>query len=658
MDENNKVKISSEDFTKLDINTQSVNAGLLRVDKKVIIDDGTNKKVTSSIMMGYNKDGITLGDGSFVNTDDIIEAINDALERQEEGTLIVDKKGNPLDIQNLIEQVKKIAGAVIVGQRSSKILNQDSRNWSVQSTDGRVVNKGVAFLGNNGIHLESGEYVSFDEFQLALKDYVFKTPEPLVIDPPKPPEIDPPKPPEIDPPKPHDFFAPTKPTVRVVAKRKMPIAPFILAITMFLASGIRLSDNEKEIIRNKIVEHTKTVQTLDYDVHAEEKYFENSEEAAKRIMSNLKMGDDTYVTDGLEFNQNSLETGISKTMGDEFTAENKMEGMYRVTGFSIVSNGNIVDYIEDFNGLDDVIQLKDFIEKTVKDNNLKFEDIQIKIHVGNNQDFSRLGWIDITDLINANTITNDMIQEKARDIAIEQGTVDDFKGEYITLNNGVRINIYDENHNLITPGTTVIGSDGKEYIINDLNLSENTQVFSEIVEIKDKVIDGKKISWSITDCSLLVGLTPAIATIATYLFVNKLESKKPTIIEFETEKGYEEFKRKFEEAKEKYENSSKFKKVLKKVFFGKKVDVMQRLTDEQIRRLYSSINRHAGIDFVMGTNDKIDISNGKVLVKYEDGHILDITDIVMPEIQSIGSHNPVEAEGYLKGVESDESKTK
>ena len=85
---------------------------------------------------------------------------------------------------------------------------------------------------------------------------------------------------------------------------------------------------------------------------------------------------------------------------------------------------------------------------------------------------------------------------------------------------------------------------------------------------------------------------------------------------------------------------------------------MQRLTDEQIRRLYSSINRHAGIDFVMGTNDKIDISNGKVLVKYEDGHILDITDIVMPEIQSIGSHNPVEAEGYLKGVESDESKTK
>jgi hypothetical protein len=99
--------------------------------------------------------------------------MNEALVSREEGTMIVNKKGEPLDVKQLIIEVKKAAGAIIVGDIDTNVRT-DSRYWSVESADGRVVEKGVAILGKKGIPLESGEYVSLKEIDLALQNYVFK----------------------------------------------------------------------------------------------------------------------------------------------------------------------------------------------------------------------------------------------------------------------------------------------------------------------------------------------------------------------------------------------------------------------------------------------------------------------------------------------------
>ena len=95
---------------------------------------------------------------------------------------------------------------------------------------------------------------------------------------------------------------------------------------------------------------------------------------------------------------------------------------------------------------------------------------------------------------------------------------------------------------------------------------------------------------------------------------------------------------------------------MKRIFIGRRVDIMQRLTNEQAKDIYASIKRHAGRDFVFGPNDKIKMKEGKIYIYYADDHILDITDIVMADIATIGSHNPKAAEGYLdKDKDKDEN---
>ena len=363
------------------------------------------------------------------------------------------------------------------------------------------------------------------------------------------------------------------------------------------------------------------------------------------------MGDDVFAQKGMTFNTNSLGFGTNKTIGKEFSKEHKEEGMYRLTGFSIVSNGRIVNYIEDFKGLDSSSDLQSFINTTLTKNNLQLKDVQIKVHLGNSTDKTRLGWIDITNLINSENITDDMLKEYVNKIAVESGTITNFQGEYITLRTGAHIKIFDENHNLIKAGTKVIGSDGKEYIFDSLSMDSHSQVNSRVEHVVDTINNGKKLSWKITDCSLLLGLAPALAGVAinvNNVIKNKKANNKPDLFDIKNEEEFKIFKNNFEKAKYKLDKSSKFSRTLKKLFFGERVDLMQKLTDEQVKQLYASIERHAGRDFVKGPRDRISIENGKIKIRYANNTVMDITDIVMPDIALIGSSNDIESEGLLE----------
>ena len=132
---------------------------------------------------------------------------------------------------------------------------------------------------------------------------------------------------------------------------------------------------------------------------------------------------------------------------------------------------------------------------------------------------------------------------------------------------------------------------------------------------------------------------------------NEEAEKEPSLFEFENEEEYQKFKKEFEEAKEKYEKTSGFKKMLKDLFYRKEVDLLQRLTEEQIQKLYAAIrNWHDG-DYSYNPSDRIEFRNGKIIIIFQDGRTQDITDIVMPTIAPIGKENKPEAEGLLENVE-------
>lgn len=645
------VDVDFSNNTEIQINTESVNQDLDRKDKSVTIKDKNGlEQRSSSIMMGYNKQGIVLADGSFISEEDIEKAIQEELKRQEPGTLIVHKKTfAQINLDKLFEMIKEISGAIIIEGKNPNVKNQESRNWGVQGKNGEIIDKGVAFLGNKGIELSPGTYVSLEEIRKALEDYIYAKKVPKKgPEPPKPPQgPESPKPPQ-EPEEEQEIIV-----ARVVRKYKSGVAAFLIPVMMFIG-GIDIDTRYKEIVYQRILTSETTTQSVDYDIHGENHRRETAEEMIDRAIKEIEMGDKVPVKDGEKFYVNSNETGSSKTMGEEFKKEGKEAGDYQVTGFAIVVNGEPIEYIEDFNGIDDQSKLKEFVEETLIKHNLTIDDIEIKIHLGSNKDGSRLGWIDITDLITTDTITPELIKEIVEDYSAGSGTITDFTGDTITLSDGTTIKIVDENGNFLKPGTEVTGSDNQKYRIEKLDVTTETKTISTPEEITESVPDGIKVEWKLNNLALAASLVTALYAIANALSTykkNKESEENPSLFEFENEKQYIEFKIEFRKAKKKYEEESKFGKLMRRVFIGKNTDIIQRLTPEQVKEVYAIIKRHSGIDYIIGPNDKIEINGGQIYLHYADKHIQNITDIVIEEISTIGKENQIDAEGRL--VEKD-----
>ncbi len=645
------VDVDFSNNTEIQINTESVNQDLDRKDKSVTIKDKNGlEQRSSSIMMGYNKQGIVLADGSFISEEDIEKAIQEELKRQEPGTLIVHKKTfAQINLDKLFEMIKEISGAIIIEGKNPNVKNQESRNWGVQGKNGEIIDKGVAFLGNKGIELSPGTYVSLEEIRKALEDYIYAKKVPKKgPEPPKPPQgPESPKPPQ-EPEEEQEIIV-----ARVVRKYKSGVAAFLIPVMMFIG-GIDIDTRYKEIVYQRILTSETTTQSVDYDIHGENHRRETAEEMVDRAIKEIEMGDKVPVKDGEKFYVNSNETGSSKTMGEEFKKEGKEAGDYQVTGFAIVVNGEPIEYIEDFNGIDDQSKLKEFVEETLIKHNLTIDDIEIKIHLGSNKDGSRLGWIDITDLITTDTITPELIKEIVEDYSAGSGTITDFTGDTITLSDGTTIKIVDENGNFLKPGTEVTGSDNQKYRIEKLDVTTETKTISTPEEITESVPDGIKVEWKLNNLALAASLVTALYAIANALSTykkNKESEENPSLFEFENEKQYIEFKIEFRKAKKKYEEESKFGKLMRRVFIGKNTDIIQRLTPEQVKEVYAIIKRHSGIDYIIGPNDKIEINGGQIYLHYADKHIQNITDIVIEEISTIGKENQIDAEGRL--VEKD-----
>lgn len=649
--------IKVDDITRIELSPEEIKAAAskqgARQDKAVVLIDkqGRMKKL-SSLMFGYNKGQVQLADGSFANSDDLLAAMEAALNSLEEGSIVVDRKGKPINPQDLIRVVEEAAGKVKIGERSPKFPNQEARQWSVEGANSDVDHKkGVVFLGKDGAELKPGEYVSVDELMAAIAEYVIMKPKPEEV-------------PDEDgiPGDDEDKDKDKEPTsVRVTKKYKNKLSRWLIMLMILatLLSGFRIKDKvvtvEEDVEVERIVMHMTEQQQLSFEVDGVtyELTYETLEEAQKRMATEYKIGEEVALQDGDTLYENSMLGGQKAVIGSGL----RQAGNYAISGVSIVYNGRVFSFYADLDVSNPGYDIGAFINKTCEENNLDLDDVQIRLHIGNTSDNTRTGWIDITELIKEDQVEKQVESQEMVVTANYDGVQENFNGSTIeidTANGKVTLNVVDANENLLAPGSIVVGSDGKEYQIGSLNLSTievmQEQTVTETVTQEKEVVDGKKLTWSIQDCSLAVGIAPLVGAIAAEVATRKKneESQKlPLLFEFEDDRDYQRFKTEFKEAKVKYEKSSNFGRMLKRIFFREEYHIMQNLTEEQVQEIYRTVRTMNNEAYRYTEGDRVEFRNGRLIIITKDNMMQDITEQVLPKIAHIGKDNPVEEEGLI-----------
>lgn len=632
---------NEEEMNKISLTSEPMQPG--RDDKKVIVSSpGKSPKRVSNIFIGKGIKGqpITLADGTYANAEEIrkaiLEEVNKVQAEYEKPILIVNSKGEYFDVEKLINVVIELGGKVTLSEGSEKINQQNYYQQIQPSHSNTQISKGLSF-GYGKLQLPAGDYISVEELQKALEDYLILIEDRSNINPKPFPE-------------PNQKKESQNYVVRVTQKHKNNLSKTIVALGI---AATLLSGFSKDIKNDKTVEIKPTQVTIEaedvsYNIDSYKTIVEQEQIVTGEVSCNLNMGDIITVPTGLTVYETSLLTGNAKTFGGpELNMENKVPGKYKVTGFSITYGGRIIDYIETFNEENVQKNLGDFINETCKKNNLNPSEVKILVHIGSNLDKTRAGWFDITELMKVEEITKEVVNEIVKKDTSYSGTIANFDDDFITIstsNGQVRIPIKDSNGNYLKSGVNVIGSDGKQYQISSLEVIKNESLkdvpSTNMYETNQDVEVGVKIKYNIEDCQLSI-LATGILTSLAYAMKKKKENKKfednPYFDSFSTEEEYNQFKREFEEAKKKYEEKSTFKQKLIHILYGKKIDIMKNLTEEQIKQIYNEvINCHTS-DYSYSPSDKIRIKNGKIIITTKDGYVQDITEIIMPKIKLIGS---------------------
>lgn len=657
---------------RLNLETAPVDGG--RYDKQVVatLQTGESKRV-SNIFIGKSQasQGLALSDGSYANVEEIKKAISEELSRKTreyDGKVkVVSKKGQYFDINALIDSVVRSSGKITLADGSDKV-KQHNYHQSIQLPNSdKTYSKGLSF-GYGQMRLPQGDYISTEELQKALGEYLLVVPKekPVIPVPPVPVQQE-----EIEQkkeePKKENYV------VRVTKKYKNRASKWLVGLAMVatLLSGFKIKDKTVKVkesvpTRQQVVQVLKA-NNVDYSID-DLTYETNSgaltDEELSQIVSSFDLGEKVKADNGLTLNTNSLLFGTNKTFGKEFELENKKAGYYAITGFSIVHNGKIVNFIEDLYGEGKTANLGEFINDTLEQSGLSINDVNIRIHLGSSVDNTRGGWCDITDLLKKGAITPELVKDVINKQTTYKGSVDNFEGKYVTIlkgNKSVDIPIVNDNGNFYSEGARVLGSDGKEYIISSLTVESSIKTGAhtetQMQEMDREVSSGKKLVYNIQDCDLLLAIAPLTLALASSIKTKKDNDrlKKESNYTFISNKAeYEKFKRDFEEEKRKYEKNSKFVRKLKEIFYRKRVDEMRKLTSGQVERLYGIITNCHTADYSYNPADKISFEKGKIIVTTQDNRRMDITDIVMPKISQIGMNNYVVGVGLSKDIDPEE----
>ena len=278
----------------------------------------------------------------------------------------------------------------------------------------------------------------------------------------------------------------------------------LLAIPVALATAELLSSFK--LVQPK----TETYVNYGVDTQIEQSIYETYEEALKRELEGLKLGDSILLNDGLTFFESSdYDMGGANKMG-YIGNKYRNAGFYTIDRVNIIVDGksHIFDIYERQNS---GVSLQECIEQTtfMTPNG---SDVKIRCHIGG----PVCGWVDSHALLPEDEIERNIISKKT----ILDQSYSGFQrltSDTITIqgdNGPVEIKITDGNGDLLNQGTVTKGNDGKEYVINRL-----------VVDTKE---NGKqKISFSIEDYSKVVALTAIAGLLAdAYLSKKRKETQK------------------------------------------------------------------------------------------------------------------------------------
>lgn len=533
-----------------------------RDDRTVYVtpQNGEEKK-TSSIMMGYNKQGIELENGEYVNFDEVSEAINKELQTDEPNIVYVSKKtGKKIAKPEVIEELFKDVIAVSNGLKISEdnsIQNQNTARIAIEEyAKNKEHNKGVMMFGNEGIELPNGDYVLISEIESALENYVRMTPSEII-------EIDEPtkgQDPKQKPKKEEKY--------RVIdrIKKKMTIIPIVIAIAGTLATGFKMEPTfTTEVVQN---DRTEAIYMVD-ELH-EKSEQELIDEAVERIQD-IKTGDKIQMEEGIEYHESSTYKYGGANKSAEFGGKYREAGEYNVEYISILNDGKRVQV-----KYNEGESLGENLKETADRLGVSISDLESYLHIGGPVS----GWVSTDDLVkfqvDKSLEDKNVILETSKNIKVENK---DFNGSTISINeNGTNVDlkVVDENGNLLNPGSIVTGSNGVKYRIQDYNLEQ------KLDKEEKQIQTGEHLTWSIHNISSEVALLSAAASLIATKISKRNDKKMVTL----TESKINEL---VGNARQKFEHESEFQKAVDSLVskrikpeIAEKANLKDALIDKQI----------------------------------------------------------------------------
>ena len=521
-----EIRVALGEVSKIDLYPQEKEAlGEKRDDRTVYVtpQNGEEQK-TSSIMMGYNKQGIALENGSYVSFEEVSAALKSALSSDGSNVKYACKRtGKKVDSSRLIEEIFNEAvkqNSTIKLTEDEAMQNQHSAAVSlVEHSKGVTHNKGVMMLGNEPVKLPNGEYILAGELQRALADYVKLTP--TVI--------------EKEPEQKNKKY-------RVIdrIKKKLRILPVIIALTGTLLSGFKMMPT----YTNQTVLDSRVAAAVEVTSREDKTDEQILEEAIEKV-GTITTGSKIDMGEGIEYHESSDYKYGGANKQAEFGGKFREAGEYNVDYISILNNGHIeqVKYNEGES-------LGQNLKETADRLGVSISDLESYIHVGGPVS----GWVSTDDLVKfqAGQIKqseNAFIENKLK------GQTDNFNGNTISINdNGeeVTLQVVDENGKELKSGSLITGSNGETYRLDSLDTKEITTTKVEQVET------GSHLTWSIHNINAETALLAAAASIVASKIASKKEKKMVTLTE-------EQIEEKVEMAKSRFTNNSEFEKAATKL---------------------------------------------------------------------------------------------
>ena len=448
--------------------------------------------------------------------------------------------------------------------------------------------------------------------------------------------------------------------VRVDKNFKDRLSLWLIAAAFLIMStrGIDIPD-EKVAVTTTESSHVVKDERLQYSIIEYIREYGYDDQIVENIIYKFASNYGFNIGDVMDLGMGSKAYYYGNLTGSSIT----LDGKQTITGFCLYSTSeeNVkyeysfyedrdLDGTPDRTNVDDFtsktnVSINDFLSKlNTKDYNL--EDIRFSLH------FENKGWVDFSDIINVTegkqNINVQKLVEICKEGATYEGILEDPNSDYITIMSAdgsqVQIPIVDNENQLLSDGTHVLGSDGREYVITNLETVPETSI--ETITTTEYDEGDGKLKWGILDCELVAGLAPLVAGVG-FAIASKLRNdeyaKNPDFFEFENKRDYENFKRDFELARKERNKKSKFAGTLKRIFYGETLHISKDLSEGQIKQLYRTISNTHNADYSYDPSHEIRFMDGKIYAVFSDGGALNITSLV----GDIGKENPKNGEGLL-----------